>query len=78
MHISIRSLQGQNLTLEVQPTDTIQTVKMKIQDMNDMRTDRQRLMFDQTSLENGRTLTSYGIGPNVVLQLMEREYLTTI
>ena len=32
MQIFVRTLTGKNITLEVQPTDTIQNLKAKIQD----------------------------------------------
>jgi hypothetical protein len=78
MLISVRTFQGKVTTLEVQPTDTIQNVKRKIQDTEGTRTDLQRLMFANASLNNGRTLASYGIGEDAVLHLVLRKYFIWI
>jgi ubiquitin len=78
MLITIRTLQGKEIPLEVQSTDTIQNVKKKIQDKEGIRTDLQRLTLANTSLENGRTLASYNIGANTILGLMERKYFRWI
>ncbi len=78
MLISVRTFQGKAITLEVQPTDTIQNVKRKIQDTEGTRTDLQRLMFANASLDNGRTLASYGIGEHAVLHLVLRKYFRWI
>ena len=78
MQISIRPLQGQEIKLEVQSTDTVESVKIKIQDQIGMRTDLQRLVFENQSLKNNETLSTCKIGPGSVLQLLEREYLMAI
>lgn len=78
MQISIRPLQGQEIKLEVQSTDTVESVKIKIQDQIGMRTDLQRLVFDNQSLKNNETLSTCKIVPGSVLQLLEREYLIVI
>ncbi len=74
MLISIRTLQGKTIKLEVQSTDKIQNVKSKIQNKEGIRADLQRLMFANAPLANGRLLSSYGIGEESVLHLVLRKY----
>lgn len=78
MLISIRTLQGQEKSLEVQPTDTVLSVKYKIQPILNIRADLQRLVFEEISLENNRTLASYGIAQHSILNLILRKCLVGI
>lgn len=70
MRLQIRSLNGEEVNLEVQPTDTIQHVKSEIQKQKRILLGRQRLLFNNNELQNDRTLSSYNINNNTMLQLM--------
>ncbi len=74
MQISIRTLEGREIKLEVQPSDKILAVKTKLQSQERIRADLQRLMFDNKPLENGRTLSSYGIGDEAIIYLVLRKF----
>ena len=78
MLIFIRTFQGGEIPLEVQPSDTIRIVKKKLQDKEGIRTDLQRLVFQNESLQNDRTLSNYGIGEQSVLHLVLRKYFSAI
>ena len=52
---------GATLTLEVEPGDTIEQVKTKIQDKRGLSPDYQTLKFGTTIMLDGQTLNDYGV-----------------
>ena len=59
--ITIKMLNGKEICLQVAPADDVEELKAQIQGEKGIPVDQQRLIFAAKRLEDGRTLSDYGI-----------------
>ncbi len=61
MRVIIKTIRCRTPTFDIEPSDTVESLKAKIYDGEGYDVAQQRLMFDKKWLEDGKTLAEYNI-----------------
>ena len=72
MQVFVKTLIGQTITLEVYPSDTVRTLKEKIQEKDDIPPNQQRLIYNGRHLEDEEKISYYDIQNLSTIHLVMR------
>ncbi|XP_052169227.1 ubiquitin-40S ribosomal protein S27a-1-like [Oryza glaberrima] len=70
--IFVKGLTGKTTALRMEPSDAVESVKVKLVDKEGLLPDQQRLIFQRRQLDDGHTLTYYGFQEESTLHLLGR------
>lgn len=72
MQIYLKTLAGRTIVMHVEADETVDSLKKKIEQREDVPPNQQRIIFSGKQLEDGRTLDEYSIINRSTLHLVLR------
>ena len=72
IEIYVRTPTGKVITLNVKPSDSIESVKAKIEEKEGIPPGQQKLVYAGNYLQDGRTLQSYPIQKEATMHMILR------
>ena len=70
MQLLVKTVSGRTLALEVQPTESVESVKKMLQERENVDVDHQRLVFAGKELNDSDAIGSYGISSETTVEML--------
>ena len=70
MQLLVKTVSGRTLSLEVQPTETVESVKKMLQERENVDVDHQRLVFAGKELDDSDAIGVYGISSETTVEML--------
>lgn len=72
MQIFVKTVNGKTIAVDVEPSDSVQSLKQTIFDREGIKVDEQRLIYAGKQLDDERTIDDYGIQKEATIHLVLR------
>lgn len=72
MQLLVKTLAGKTITVDVEKSDTVETLKQRISEKEGIPVDQQRLIYSGKQVDSERTLEDYGVEAGATMHLVLR------